>query len=580
MSSSSNSRATGHSLARFQAVAELERRRRLRDQTKIRAEKGKLELWANDYEAFYRAVEIVPKSGIRCKFEPNEHQARYIADRTPRDILLKPRQIGITTEELIRDVWFFLTKPGVNVRVFCQVDDEKTLKEISAKIGVILTSLRSEGVYLDFARETTTEWTLPDRNSSLAIAEVAGTEDAADKQGRGITIHRLHLTEMGYYRFARTFLNGALEAVPAVSFGTEVVIESTPNGVGGTGGPYYQAYMNALARKSGYTAHFFPWFRQAEYRTELEPGETITPITERETSLVRRFGVTQEQLKWYRAKVAEKNSQEIVDQEYPSDEQTCFLSSGRTFFDRARTSSLLLNASNPIRTEDVGREGSAGTLRVWVEPSPTDRYLVTIDPSQGVGGDPGAVVVHSRQTGQHVATMHGQFSPWEIARLSRGPDRKTPEEKADPNHKPKHGPPGLAAVYNNALVVVERNNHGHAVLQAFEREFTGTLVYEARDKKPGWNNTSVTRASALDGLHEAHKSGAWSTPDAQTLGEMRDFVVTDDGRAEAESGAHDDLVLAHAIAWDVLTHVRWRPPSGDKKPPPADGSRWGDQRGY
>jgi hypothetical protein len=573
MSRSTNSRGVS-SLLRLQAAAEMERRRRQRDRSRIRAEKSRLETWATDYEAFYRAVEIVPKSGVRCKFEPNEHQAYYIDARTARDILLKPRQIGITTEELIRDVWFFLTKPGVNVRVFCQVDDEKTLKEISAKIGVILTSLRSEGVFLDFARETTTEWTLPERNSSLAIAEVAGTEEAADKQGRGITIHRLHLTEMAYYKYARVFLNGALEAVPAASFGTEIVIESTPNGVGGTGGPFYQGYIAAVARKSGYAAHFFPWYRQAEYRTELEPGEVVTPITEREISLVRRFGISQEQLKWYRAKVAEKNSQEVVDQEYPSDEQTCFLSSGRTFFDRTRTSSLLLNASDPVRTETVGREGSEGTLRIWQEPEPRKRYLITIDPSQGVGGDPGAAVVHDRETGAHVATLHGQFSTWEMARLTRGPERLKEGEES------KHGPPGLAAVYNDALVAVERNNHGHAVLQAYEREFTGTKVYEGRDKKLGWNNTAVSRASALDGLHEAHRNGTWSTPDAQTLGEMRDFVVTEEGRAEAEAGAHDDLVLAHAIAWDVLTHVRWKPPNGDRKPPPQDGSRWGDQRGF
>jgi hypothetical protein len=497
-----------------------------------------------------------------------------MAERTQRDIALKARQIGFTTEEVIRDVWFFLTKPGANVAVFVQVDpDRQSLKKVCAQISLIFDALKTEGVHLDFGSETTTEWTLPSRNASLRVVEAAGTEEAAKKQGRGATYQRVHITELAFYAFATDFLNGILETVAAPEYGTEIVIESTPNGVGGAGAAYYRLFMNAA--RAGYRAHFYPWFEQQEYRTALAEGETVTPETDREHHLVRRFNISQEQLKWYRAKVAEKG-QDLVDQEYPSDPQTCFLSSGRRYFDKARTTELLLGASDPIHSEEVGREGSQGVLRIWKDPTPGEQYLVAIDPSEGVGGDPGVAGVFSRRTGEHVATLSGQFSTWEIARLCRGPD------KLDKDMKPEkdYGPPGLAAVYNNALVAVERNNHGHAVLQAFERAFTQTRVYEARDGKPGWLNSPTSRSSALQALHEAHRTKAWSTPDAESLQEIRDFVVTEKGKAQAESGSHDDHVLMHAIALDVLTHVRWKPPSGDRKPPPPDGSRWGDQRGF
>src|SRR5690606_4445144 len=126
-------------------------------------------------------------------------------------------------------------------------------------------------------------------------------------------------------------MNALLECVPIAPH-TEVVLESTANGAAGY---FFDSYQDAKAGKSSFKAHFFYWLRQPEYAIPLEPGERIEPETERERAVVKAGG-TLEQLKWYRQKVADKKSQDLVDQEYPLDEDTCWLIAGRLFFDRDR----------------------------------------------------------------------------------------------------------------------------------------------------------------------------------------------------------------------------------------------------
>lgn len=499
---------------RAQAIAEKERRRLDR-------------VWRGSFETFCSYVDIIPKSGRREKLSLNPIQRKYNATRTARDVVLKPRQIGFTTLELARDVWTFLTKPGARVVVVVQsLTDHSPLKQVSGAIRTMFEGLAAQGIDLRFRIQSLSEWALEGRDATLRIIEAGASEAAAEKKGRSGTITRLHLTEAGFYEYARATMNALLECVPGPEYGTEVVIESTANGAQGW---FYEKYKSALSDRDPYTAHFFSWLEQPEYRAELAPGERIEPENDRERELVEKHGATPEQLKWYRGKVADKNA-DLVDQEYPVDPETCWLTSGRLYFDVDRTKLLLASASEPIATRAVGREGSHAVFRIWKHAEPGKAYVVTADPSEGVGGDPGAIVVHERATGEHVATIHGQLSTWEMARVLVDVGRQ----------------------YNDALVVVERNNHGHAVLQALDRVHEYPRIFRGRDKRHGWLNTEVTRATALEGIFDAHREGTWSSPDRTSLAEMLRFIVTASGRPEAAAGDHDDLVMAHAVALDVL----------------------------
>lgn len=475
----------------------------------------------SSFERFAGLCDIVPKAGPRIKLRLNAIQREYCARRTPRDIVLKPRQIGFTTMEQARDVFHFLTVPGARVVATCQSITDHTPQKLLAKnYRVIFDSLRRLGLQLDFRTETASEWTLSDRDASLRIVEAGASEAAAEKKGRAGTISRLHLTETAFYEYAEETLNALLECVPSPEHGSEIVSESTPNGAAGT---YFEQYRAAAEGRSGYTAHFYPWYRQREYRAELARGEVVEPEDDRQQVLVEKHGITAEQLKWYQQKVAEKK-QDLVDQEYPSDPATCFLVSGRLFFDRTVTATLHAQTRDPIAVEQQG-----GVFRIWKRAEPGHTYLIAADPSEGVGGDPGAAVVYDRAIGEHVATLRGQFPTWDMGkRLAL-----------------------IGRSYNGAQIAVERNNHGVAVLQALEQGEHYPNIYKGADERPGWLNNHASRAAALEALENAHRTGEWRTPDAGSTGELLTFIVDRNGKAVAQRGTHDDLTLAHAIAFDV-----------------------------
>lgn len=520
--------------------------------------------YADDFLGFCSLLEIKPKGATgdgTIPFKPTPIQLAYSAARSPRDIVLKPRQVKVTTLELARDVWFFLTKVGVAVRIFCQSSsDNSMITELSERLNVFFKSLRKNaGLVLEFESETRTAWTLA-TGSSLAIVGAGASEKAAQKKARGETVHRLHATEVAFWEFAGKTLNAALEAIAGPDKGTEVVFESTANGAGGEEQPsmseasgseyFYWLCTAARQAKNGYKFHFFPWLMEPEYATALAPGETVTPAQqqdperrERERQVVAR-GATPEQLKWYRAKVNAKGSQAETDQEYPSDPDTCFLVSGFTFFDKVKIETLLSKAVDPIEVREIRRPGAAGSVKIWARPEKGKAYVIPVDSSGGEGGDRGAAHVLERGTGRHMATLWGQFKPAELAKEVMR----------------------LGEEYGVALIAPERNNHGHAVIAELEREDPITAgenrkrryprIFHDHDRKAGWWSGEVSRAQALSELDRAIRDEEWTSPDADTLREMRTFIVNKKGKAEAKPGAHDDLVITAAIGRYILVRVQ------------------------
>ncbi len=477
---------------------------------------------------FCGLLEIQPASGGgRIRFNLSPIQRRYNAARTRRDIILKPRQVHVTTLECARDLWHFVTRPGARVVVVCQSStDQAAFKDIAYKFRIFFDSLRRAGLNLHFRTESVGEWTLASRDATMRIIQAGASEASAAKKGRGGTVNRLHFTESAFFERADTTFNSLLESVPGPEYGSEIVNESTANGAGGF---YSDQWQAAVEGANGYKPHFFCWWDHPHYRVELDEGETIraeNPLEE----FFESKGVSPEQIKWYRRKVAEKGPTKTT-QEYPSDPDTCFLVSGRCFFDQGVTAGLLTKATEPIAVE------LKGALRIWKRPKPGARYVLSADPSEGTGGDPGAAVIREVGTGDHVATLHGQFPPLEFSRLLAAAGR----------------------LYNWALIAVERNNHGHAVLLGLQRLETsdGQIwaypnVFRDLDGKQGWNETGPARARMLDDLEDAHRRGQWQTADRMILAEQRVFIVGPNGKAEAARGKHDDLVMAEAIGWAVL----------------------------
>lgn len=520
------------------------------------SDSSKLERFAaryrEDYLGFTKLLDVVHKEGGgRVPFELNDIQAAYNAARTPRDVCLKARQVGMTTEALARDLWHFLTHEGALVVIVCQsITGHDAQIEVARKLTVFFDALERRGLGLRFAKRTQSEWVLADRDASLRIVEAGASQAAASKKGRAGTITRLHLTEVAFWEFGGETVNALLECVPGPESGSEIQYESTANGAAGEerGSPkeasgaaiFHWAVQDAQRGKTGFRFHFFEWFRERGYSVPLADGEIVEPRTARERQLVA-LGITLEQLKWYQRKLGEKyGAQDLIDQEYPSDPDTCFLLTGRGFFDGPRIGEQLGRAREPTETVDIRQSGAHGqivggreipALRIFHTIEAGKRYVLSLDPAEGDGGDAAAGIVLEYGTARHMATLWGQFKPWELARAAVG----------------------VAQRYGGALVVVERNNHGHACLRALDAEQHYRGIFKDLDDKPGWLNVEAKRTEALDRFEQAHRAGHFDTADRFLLSEMRTFIITKSGKAEAAKGANDDLVMAAAIGIDVIS---------------------------
>jgi hypothetical protein len=104
----------------------------------------------------------------------------------------------------------------------------------------------------------------------------------------------------------------------------------------------------------------------------------------------------------------------------------------------------------------------------------------------------------------------------------------------------------LAAEYNQAWLVVERNNHGSGVLALIETVCEYGRVYK-QGGQPGWLTTSLSRPAALGRLDAGLVEQPERFQSRRLLSECRSFVRGADGRSGARPGTHDERVMAMAI---------------------------------
>jgi len=333
-------------------------------------------------------------------------------------------------------------------------------------------------------------------------------ETAADPNaGRGMTIQNLHCSEVARWPgdVAQT-LAGLRAAVPAVG---EIVLESTPNGAAGA---FYDEWQRA--GETGYARHFFPWWWEPEYRRP--PGGQ--PLNQEESALAERFALGAEQIAFRREMQANFGAR--FAEEFPEDGESCFLAGGECVFELATIERRLRELADPVECS------LNGCLQIWLPPMPGRRYLMGVDPAEGnAGGDYSCAQVVDRETAMQCAELYGHFDPREMAgRVA-----------------------SLARSYNHAVVAVERNNHGHAVIAQLLTVHAYPNLFPAGDKA-GWLTTRVNRPPMLEELAAMLSQTPRLFNSRRLLEQCRGFVRGADGRAEAQPGSHDDAIMAMAIA--------------------------------
>jgi hypothetical protein len=449
-------------------------------------------------------LRIRNKRGRLVRLRPNRAQLEYGRRCTRRNIVVKARQLGITTYVAARFFIQTITRPGtLSVQV---AHDQRSAEEIFRIVHRFHVNLAAAQKAVLTSRANVRQLVFPKLDSEYRV------ETAADPNaGRGLTIQNLHCSEVA--RWPRDALETLASLRAAVPPSGEIVLESTPNGAGGR---FYEEWE--LAEENGYTRHFFPWWWEASY---VEDASGLGELTEEEQKLAEKEGLSREQIA-FRRKIR-SSLRGLAGQEFVEDASECFLASGDCVFDSQAVEAQLKKCGEPLQRKDNGR------LMIWFPPQAGREYIMGIDPAGGgTEGDYACAQVIERRTGMQCAELHGHYGPQALA-------LKAAE---------------LGKVYNHALLAVERNNHGHGVLAYLGMGSGYARVYEQGGQQ-GWLTNAVTRPAMIENLAAVVATAPELFHSARFLEECRTFVRHGDGWTGAQGGAHDDCVMAMAIAFGV-----------------------------
>ena len=161
--------------------------------------------------------------------------------------------------------------------------------------------------------------------------------------GRSDTFDCLHLSELAFWQGdVKATLIGLLQAVPNLP-DTMVIIESTANGYE----TFKEYWDNAVKGESDFIPLFVAWYEMNEYKLPYSGFQ----LTDYEKALKERYNLDNDQLEWRRWCIRNNcgNDDEVFKQEYPSNPEEAFLSTGNCIFDKEQIYSRLQVAPKPIK---------------------------------------------------------------------------------------------------------------------------------------------------------------------------------------------------------------------------------------
>ena len=450
-----------------------------------------------------RLLAVRTREGRPGRLRANRVQRAFENRRGQRNIVLKARQMGLTTWVAARFFLKTITQPGTLTLEVAHTQQaaEEIFRIVHRFLDWLPDSLRAGP--LRTARANVRQIVFPEIDAEYRVVS------AADRNaGRGLTVQNLHCSELARWPANAADILAGLRAALAPE--GELIMESTPQGVGGC---FYEEWSKA--GEAGTVRHFFPWWMEARYRSEAVDAASLT---DEEVALMDRHGLNLAQIAYRRRIRADFRG--LTAQEYAEDEESCFLASGESVFELAAVEERLRSAPQAVERRRNGE------LEIWLPPIKGREYLVALDPAGGgSGGDYSAAQVLEMESGLQCAEFAGHVGGLELARFAVE----------------------LAAEYNGAWLVVERNNHGSGVLALAETACRYERIYR-QNGQPGWLTTSVSRPAMIGQLDAALVESPERFQSRRLLGECRSFVRLANGATGAQSGTHDDLVMAMAIA--------------------------------
>ena len=401
-------------------------------------------------------------------------------------ITLKSRQLGISTLVAGYSLWLMTFQKDKNILTLATT--QATARNLVTKVQFMYDQLPK---WLKMKAVEKNKLSLRLKNGSR-IKAASSNSDAA----RSEAVSLLVLDEAAFIdNIEETFTS----AQQTLATGGQCIALSTPNGVGNW---FHKTWARAQTKENSFLPIKLPW--------TVHPERNEAWREQQDADLGPRMAAQE------------------CDCDFLSSGDTVFEPEDMTFYEETQMQ------------EPLERRGIDGNMWIWETPDYSKDYMVVADVARGDSQDYSAFHIFDIENACQVAEYKGKLSPKDFGNVVVG----------------------AASEYNDALLVVENANIGWATIeQILEREYRN-LYYSTRNQNetvesymnkwdtdklvPGFTTSNKTRPLIIAKMMEYIRERSVTIRSKRLINEMRVFIWKN-GKAQAQNGYNDDVVMAFAI---------------------------------
>lgn len=495
--------------------------------------------------------------------------ARGLEDDVHYFIVLKGRQLGVTTISLALDLYWLFTHGGLQATMVSDTEENKEM--FRSTLHMYIDGLPRHWKIPIVPPDNRNMTTL--KNRARFFYQVAGVR-AKGTLGRGKAITYLHGTETSSWGDEEG-LSSLLASLAENNPERFYLFESTARGFN----MYHDMYMVAKRARTQ-RAIFCGWWRNELYSSPDDSdihrvywdGQYAPEEREwiHDIKRLYNFDITPHQISWWRWKMAEVIQDEVLMyQEFPPTEDYAFIMSGSAFFSITRCTDMMRTAREETpkffryimgdNFQDINvveTKEQLATLKVWEEPNDNAVYVIGADPAYGSSDWADSFALQVFRCYADGVEQVAEFNT---------PELNTYQFAWVIAH--------LAGAYKNSTLNLEVNGPGQAVINELRnlRRQAATLggdigrgllnvygsmkhyIWRKNDSlsgissSVGWLTTSNTKERMLAYFKDYFERGMLTIRSVDLLDEMKS-IRRQDGDIAAEGRKKDDSVIATALA--------------------------------
>jgi len=446
---------------------------------------------------YCRIYDAIERDWIDFRLWPLQAKALITILNNLLIVILKARQLGMTWLVLAFALWLMLFRPASTILLFSRRDDE----------SVHLLSDRLKGMYRRLPRWMQARAIIEDNDHEFQLSNGSVARAFPTTAGDSYTASLAIVDEADLIPDLGRLMRSVK---PTIDAGGRMILlsrseKSKPQS------EFKNIYRAAKQKLNDWVAIFLPWQARPERDTEWYEAQTA--------DILHRTGSLDDLHEQYPATDTEALSARTLDKRIaPAWLEQCYIE------------------QEPI--EPPGSPAIPG-LTIYREPEAGHTYGIGADPAEGnPTSDDSALTVLDIDTGEEVAKLRGKFQPSTLA------------AHADV----------IGTYYNRAALMVERNNHGHAVL-LWLRDNSLLKRLPGHDRREGWHSTTKGKALMYDAGADAFRDGETIIHSFDTYTQLASI---EGSTLRAPEGEMDDLADSYVLATlamkpkQVLDVMRYR----------------------